>query len=51
LIRPDGYVAWVREHAQLGLVDALTMWFGAPAPAPAASGNQSRMSDPNRRPS
>jgi 2-polyprenyl-6-methoxyphenol hydroxylase-like FAD-dependent oxidoreductase len=30
LIRPDGYVAWVGERAQLGLVDALTTWFGAP---------------------
>jgi 2-polyprenyl-6-methoxyphenol hydroxylase-like FAD-dependent oxidoreductase len=33
LIRPDGYVAWVRDLAQLGLVDALTTWFGPPAPA------------------
>jgi len=31
LIRPDGYVAWVGERAQLGLVDALTTWFGPPA--------------------
>ncbi|MGA8547133.1 MAG: FAD-dependent monooxygenase [Mycobacterium sp.] len=31
LIRPDGYVAWVGEHDQLGLVDALTTWFGAPS--------------------
>jgi 2-polyprenyl-6-methoxyphenol hydroxylase-like FAD-dependent oxidoreductase len=31
LIRPDGYVAWVGEDTQLGLVDALTAWFGAPA--------------------
>ena len=29
LIRPDGYVAWVGESAQEGLVDALTKWFGA----------------------
>jgi 3-(3-hydroxy-phenyl)propionate hydroxylase len=28
LIRPDGYVAWVEESVQLGLVDALTTWFG-----------------------
>jgi hypothetical protein len=28
LIRPDGYVAWVGELAQLGLTDALTTWFG-----------------------
>jgi glycine/D-amino acid oxidase-like deaminating enzyme len=33
LIRPDGYVAWVGEQTQLGLVDALTTWFG---PATAA---------------
>jgi 3-(3-hydroxy-phenyl)propionate hydroxylase len=31
LIRPDGYVAWVGEGTQEGLVDALTTWFGAPA--------------------
>jgi 2-polyprenyl-6-methoxyphenol hydroxylase-like FAD-dependent oxidoreductase len=30
LIRPDGYVAWVGEPADSGLVDALTTWFGAP---------------------
>ena len=30
LIRPDGYVAWVGEASQPGLVDALTTWFGAP---------------------
>jgi 2-polyprenyl-6-methoxyphenol hydroxylase-like FAD-dependent oxidoreductase len=30
LIRPDGYVAWVGRGADLGLVDALTTWFGAP---------------------
>ncbi len=31
LIRPDGYVAWVGDVAQTGLVDALTIWFGSPA--------------------
>jgi 3-(3-hydroxy-phenyl)propionate hydroxylase len=33
LIRPDGYVAWVGERAQLGLTDALATWFGPPAGA------------------
>jgi 3-(3-hydroxy-phenyl)propionate hydroxylase len=33
LIRPDGYVAWVGDLAQVGLVDALTTWFGPPAAA------------------
>jgi 2-polyprenyl-6-methoxyphenol hydroxylase-like FAD-dependent oxidoreductase len=28
LIRPDGYVAWVGDGSELGLVDALTTWFG-----------------------
>jgi 2-polyprenyl-6-methoxyphenol hydroxylase-like FAD-dependent oxidoreductase len=28
LIRPDGYVAWVRDLTPLGLADALTTWFG-----------------------
>ena len=28
LIRPDGYVAWVGEVAQVGLADALSTWFG-----------------------
>jgi 3-(3-hydroxy-phenyl)propionate hydroxylase len=28
LIRPDGYVAWVGEQTRMGLVDALTTWFG-----------------------
>ncbi len=28
LVRPDGYVAWVGEASQQGLVDALTDWFG-----------------------
>jgi hypothetical protein len=30
LIRPDGYVAWVRDGTDLGLTDALTTWFGPP---------------------
>jgi hypothetical protein len=29
LIRPDGYVAWVGDPTQPGLVDALTTWFGS----------------------
>ena len=29
LIRPDGYVAWVGDVIQPGLVDALTTWFGS----------------------
>jgi 2-polyprenyl-6-methoxyphenol hydroxylase-like FAD-dependent oxidoreductase len=33
LIRPDGYVAWVADQAQLGLADALTTWFGPPSAA------------------
>jgi 2-polyprenyl-6-methoxyphenol hydroxylase-like FAD-dependent oxidoreductase len=33
LIRPDGYVAWVGEHAQLGLADVLATWFGPPSAA------------------
>ena len=33
LIRPDGYVAWVGDGTQLGLPEALTTWFGAPAGA------------------
>ena len=33
LIRPDGYVAWAGDQTQLGLADALTTWFGPPAPA------------------
>ena len=37
LIRPDGYVAWVGELTQVGLVEALTTWFGPPAtPRPTA---------------
>ena len=31
LIRPDGYVAGVGDRTQLGLVEALTTWFGPPA--------------------
>jgi 3-(3-hydroxy-phenyl)propionate hydroxylase len=31
LIRPDGHVAWVADHTQNGLVDALTKWFGPAA--------------------
>ena len=33
LIRPDGYVAWVEDGADAGLLDALTTWFGAPTMA------------------
>jgi 3-(3-hydroxy-phenyl)propionate hydroxylase len=33
LIRPDGYVAWVGDSTEVGLTDALTMWFGPPAAA------------------
>ena len=29
LVRPDGYVAWVGEGTDDGLVEALTRWFGA----------------------
>jgi 3-(3-hydroxy-phenyl)propionate hydroxylase len=36
LIRPDGYVAWAGEGAELGLRDALTTWFGPPT-APSSS--------------
>lgn len=32
LVRPDGYVAWVGDGAQLGLRKALETWFGAPDP-------------------
>jgi 3-(3-hydroxy-phenyl)propionate hydroxylase len=28
LIRPDGHVAWVGEHTNSGLTEALTTWFG-----------------------
>jgi 3-(3-hydroxy-phenyl)propionate hydroxylase len=30
LIRPDGHVAWVGDHAHAELPDALTAWFGPP---------------------
>lgn len=30
LIRPDGYVAWVGDSTQAGLIDALITWFGPP---------------------
>jgi 3-(3-hydroxy-phenyl)propionate hydroxylase len=30
LIRPDGYVAWVGDRADVGLAEALTSWFGPP---------------------
>jgi len=33
LIRPDGYVAWGGDLSQVGLVDALTTWFGPPTAA------------------
>ena len=33
LIRPDGYVAWVGDRTQRGLIDALGTWFGAAAAA------------------
>jgi len=32
LIRPDGYVAWVGDHSQQGLTQALTTWFGPARP-------------------
>ena len=31
LVRPDGHVAWVGDANQVGLVDALSKWFGPPA--------------------
>jgi hypothetical protein len=31
LVRPDGHVAWVGDHTDAGLRDALTAWFGPPA--------------------
>jgi hypothetical protein len=30
LVRPDGYVAWVGDGSQQGLLEALTTWFGPP---------------------
>jgi 2-polyprenyl-6-methoxyphenol hydroxylase-like FAD-dependent oxidoreductase len=33
LIRPDGHVAWVGDGTDLGLSDALTVWFGPPRAA------------------
>jgi 2-polyprenyl-6-methoxyphenol hydroxylase-like FAD-dependent oxidoreductase len=30
LVRPDGYVAWVRDGTDAGLSDALTTWSGPP---------------------
>ena len=30
LVRPDGYVAWVGDGTERGLVEALTAWFGSP---------------------
>lgn len=33
LVRPDGYVAWVGDGTDVGLVDALTAWFGRPTTA------------------
>ncbi|HEV2727961.1 MAG TPA: hypothetical protein VGV34_06680, partial [Solirubrobacterales bacterium] len=32
LVRPDGYVAWVGDGTDAGLAEALTTWFGPPAP-------------------
>jgi 2-polyprenyl-6-methoxyphenol hydroxylase-like FAD-dependent oxidoreductase len=32
LVRPDGYVAWAGELADPALAEALSSWFGAPAP-------------------
>jgi 2-polyprenyl-6-methoxyphenol hydroxylase-like FAD-dependent oxidoreductase len=41
LVRPDGHVAWVGEHGQAGLTDALTTWFGRPGiPVPAHPGSE-----------
>jgi 3-(3-hydroxy-phenyl)propionate hydroxylase len=33
LVRPDGYVAWMGDLAEVGLADALTTWFGPPTAA------------------
>jgi 3-(3-hydroxy-phenyl)propionate hydroxylase len=32
VVRPDGYVAWVGDSTGVGLAEALTTWFGPPAP-------------------
>jgi hypothetical protein len=33
LVRPDGHVAWLGDLThQVGLAEALNMWFGPPAP-------------------
>ena len=37
LIRPDGYVAWVGTGTQIGLIDALTTWFGDPKTLPSSN--------------
>jgi 2-polyprenyl-6-methoxyphenol hydroxylase-like FAD-dependent oxidoreductase len=31
LVRPDGYVAWVKDESRQALADALTTWFGPPS--------------------
>ncbi len=31
LVRPDGHVAWVGDHTETGLNEALATWFGTPA--------------------
>jgi hypothetical protein len=33
LVRPDGYVAWVKDETDAELTAALTTWFGPPATA------------------
>jgi 3-(3-hydroxy-phenyl)propionate hydroxylase len=33
LVRPDGYVAWVGDHTDAGLAEALVNWVGAPTAA------------------
>jgi 2-polyprenyl-6-methoxyphenol hydroxylase-like FAD-dependent oxidoreductase len=33
LVRPDGYVAWVGDQPNVGLVGTLTTWFGPPTDA------------------
>jgi 3-(3-hydroxy-phenyl)propionate hydroxylase len=38
LIRPDGHVAWVGDHARVGLAEALTAWVG-----PAAAGERAEI--------